>query len=118
MYRSLNNPQGLQGWNGGDPCEESSIGEACSGFCNYTYSIDSISKIQGMSLTRSLEVALYNLQNLKIFDVSSNNIIVKYHMAYLPMAHILLYEKNMSCCNYLSHNIPHSLLHMKRLRHL
>ncbi|KAK2373488.1 protein STRUBBELIG-RECEPTOR FAMILY [Trifolium repens] len=55
MYRSLNNPQGLQGWNGGDPCQESWIGVVCSGF-----SVIHI-KIQGMSLTGSLGAALYNL---------------------------------------------------------
>ncbi|KAK2423187.1 glucan synthase [Trifolium repens] len=55
MYRSLNNPQGLQGWNGGDPCQESWIGVACSGF-----SVIHI-KIQGMRLTGSLGAALYNL---------------------------------------------------------
>ncbi|KAI5408385.1 hypothetical protein KIW84_054278 [Lathyrus oleraceus] len=30
LYRSLNNPQGLHGWNGGDPCEEYWTGVACS----------------------------------------------------------------------------------------
>ncbi|PNX54854.1 protein strubbelig-receptor family 2-like, partial [Trifolium pratense] len=57
---SLNNPQGLQGCNGGDPCEESWIGVACSGF-----SVIHL-KIQGMRLTGSLGAALYNLPNLKI----------------------------------------------------
>ncbi|WJX17677.1 hypothetical protein P8452_07563 [Trifolium repens] len=68
MYGSLNNPQVLQGWNGGDPCEEAWTGVACSGS-----SVIHL-KIQGMNLTGSLGAALYNLQSLKIFDVSSNSI--------------------------------------------
>ncbi|GAU45772.1 hypothetical protein TSUD_24360 [Trifolium subterraneum] len=107
MYRSLNYPQVLQGWNGGDPCEESWTGVACSGS-----SIIHL-KIQGMNLTGSLGAALYNLQNLKIFDVSSNSIMGEIPYGLPPNAtHI-----NMAC-NYLSQNIPSSLSNMKRLRHL
>ncbi|WJX62418.1 hypothetical protein P8452_47417 [Trifolium repens] len=43
-------------------CEESWIGVACSGFSAIHL------KIQGMSLTGSHGAALYNLQNLKIFQ--------------------------------------------------
>ncbi|PNY04475.1 protein strubbelig-receptor family 2-like [Trifolium pratense] len=107
MYRSLNYPQVLQGWNGGDPCEESWTGVACSGS-----SIIHL-KIQGMNLTGSLGAALYNLQSLKIFDVSSNSIMGEIPYGLPPNAtHI-----NMAC-NYLSQNIPSSLSNMKKLRHL
>ncbi|CAJ2673115.1 unnamed protein product [Trifolium pratense] len=107
MYRSLNYPQVLQGWNGGDPCEESWTGVACSGS-----SIIHL-KIQGMNLTGSLGAALYNLQSLKIIDVSSNSIMGEIPYGLPPNAtHI-----NMAC-NYLSQNIPSSLSNMKKLRHL
>ncbi|XP_061348889.1 protein STRUBBELIG-RECEPTOR FAMILY 2-like [Gastrolobium bilobum] len=69
LYRALNYPTALQGWNGGDPCEESWTGVACSGS-----SVIHL-KIQGLNLTGYLGGSLYNLQNLKQLDVSSNNIV-------------------------------------------
>ncbi|CAK8571011.1 unnamed protein product [Lathyrus sativus] len=68
LYRSLNNPQGLHGWNGGDPCEEYWTGVACS-----ESSVIHL-KLQGLNLTGYLGSSLYNLQHLKIFDISSNGI--------------------------------------------
>ncbi|KAI5396604.1 hypothetical protein KIW84_062707 [Lathyrus oleraceus] len=107
LYRSLNNPQGLHGWNGGDPCEEYWTGVACS-----DSSVIHL-KIQGLNLTGYLGSSLYNLQNLKIFDISSNSIMGEIPYELPPNAtHI-----NMAC-NYLSQNIPHSLSNMKKLRHL
>ncbi|XP_045795282.1 protein STRUBBELIG-RECEPTOR FAMILY 2-like [Trifolium pratense] len=68
LYRSLNYSEALRGWNGSDPCEESWTGVACSGS-----SVIQL-KIQGLNLTGSL-CRLYNLRNLKLLDVSSNNIV-------------------------------------------
>ncbi|KAK2389194.1 hypothetical protein QL285_062804 [Trifolium repens] len=53
MYRSLNNPQGLQWW------------RSLRGVFDRR-SLFWVLKIQGMSLTRSLGAVLYYLQNLKI----------------------------------------------------
>ncbi|XP_020208173.1 protein STRUBBELIG-RECEPTOR FAMILY 2 [Cajanus cajan] len=68
LYRALNNPQVLHRWDGDDPCEESWKGVACSGS-----SVIHL-KIQGLNLTGFLGGLLYNLQNLKQLDVSSNSI--------------------------------------------
>ncbi|KAJ1396021.1 Serine-threonine/tyrosine-protein kinase, catalytic domain [Sesbania bispinosa] len=69
LYRALNYPPTLQGWNGNDPCEESWTGVACSGS-----SVIHL-KIRGLNLTGCLGSMLYNLRNLKQLDVSSNNIV-------------------------------------------
>nr|KYP32710.1 Protein STRUBBELIG-RECEPTOR FAMILY 2 [Cajanus cajan] len=107
LYRALNNPQVLHRWDGDDPCEESWKGVACSGS-----SVIHL-KIQGLNLTGFLGGLLYNLQNLKQLDVSSNSIEGEIPQGLPPNAtHI-----NMAC-NYLSQNIPHSLPTMEKLRHL
>ncbi|KAJ1409898.1 Serine-threonine/tyrosine-protein kinase, catalytic domain [Sesbania bispinosa] len=107
LYKTLNSPPVLQGWNGGDPCEESWTGVACSGS-----SVIHL-KIQGLNLTGDLGGLLYNLQNLKQLDVSSNNIVGEIPYGLPPNAtHINL------ACNYLSQNIPYSLSTMKKLRQL
>ncbi|XP_017414239.1 protein STRUBBELIG-RECEPTOR FAMILY 2 [Vigna angularis] len=69
LYRALNNPLALKGWNGNDPCEESWTGIACSGS-----SVIHI-QIQRLNLTGHLGSLLNNLQNLKQLDVSFNNIL-------------------------------------------
>ncbi|XP_027350087.1 protein STRUBBELIG-RECEPTOR FAMILY 2-like [Abrus precatorius] len=69
LYRALNYPPVLQGWNGSDPCEESWTGVACSGS-----SVIHL-KIRGLNLTGYLGSLLYDLRNLKRLDVSSNNIV-------------------------------------------
>ncbi|XP_027367613.1 protein STRUBBELIG-RECEPTOR FAMILY 2 [Abrus precatorius] len=69
LYRALNSPPVLHGWNGYDPCEESWMGVACSGS-----SVIHL-KIKGLNLTGYLGGFLNNLQNLKQLDVSSNNIV-------------------------------------------
>ncbi|KAK7345126.1 hypothetical protein VNO77_15587 [Canavalia gladiata] len=107
LYKALNKPPMLHGWNGGDPCAESWTGVACSGS-----SVIHL-KIQGLNLTGYLGGLLYNLQNLKQLDVSSNNIEGEIPRGLPPNAtHI-----NMAC-NHLSQNIPPSLSTMKKLRHL
>ncbi|KAG4397167.1 hypothetical protein GLYMA_10G091400v4 [Glycine max] len=107
LYRALNSPAVLNGWNGNDPCEESWTGVACSGS-----SVIHL-KIRGLSLTGYLGGLLNNLQNLKQLDVSSNNIMGEIPLGLPPNAtHI-----NMAC-NYLGQNIPHTLSTMKKLRHL
>ncbi|KAL1312338.1 hypothetical protein HN51_038955 [Arachis hypogaea] len=68
LYKALNYPPQLQGWNGSDPCEESWKGIACSGS-----SVIHI-KIRGLNLTGNFGSMLRDLQNLKELDVSSNNI--------------------------------------------
>ncbi|CAL5202243.1 unnamed protein product [Lathyrus oleraceus] len=91
LYRSLNNPQGLHGWNGGDPCEEYWTGVACS-----DSSVIHL-KIQGLNLTGYLGSSLYNLQNLKIFDISSNSIMgeIPYELppnaTHMNLSHNFLY---------------------------
>ncbi|CAJ1967474.1 unnamed protein product [Sphenostylis stenocarpa] len=107
LYRALNNPPVLHGWNGNDPCKESWTGVACSGS-----SVIHL-KIKGLNLTGYLGRLLNNLQNLKQFDVSFNNILGEIPQGLPPNAtHI-----NMAC-NYFSQNIPHSLSTMTKLRHL
>ncbi|XP_061346375.1 protein STRUBBELIG-RECEPTOR FAMILY 2-like [Gastrolobium bilobum] len=68
LYRALNYPSVLQGWNGSDPCEEYWTGVVCSGA-----SVEHL-KIQGLNLTGCFGSMLYNLHKLKELDVSSNNI--------------------------------------------
>ncbi|KAK7259500.1 hypothetical protein RIF29_25108 [Crotalaria pallida] len=69
LYKSLNYPLVLKGWNGSDPCEESWTGVACSG------SVVTHIKIQGLNLTGHLGSKLYSLNNLTKLDVSCNNIV-------------------------------------------
>ncbi|KAE9593882.1 putative protein kinase RLK-Pelle-LRR-V family [Lupinus albus] len=69
LYRTLNYPLVLQGWNGSDPCEESWAGVTCSGS-----SVIHL-KIQGLNLTGYLGSKLYSLNNLTELDVSSNMIV-------------------------------------------
>ncbi|CAL0321605.1 unnamed protein product [Lupinus luteus] len=107
LYRTLNSPPALQGWNGGDPCEESWTGVACSGS-----SVIHL-KIQGLHLNGYLGGLLNNLQNLTHLDVSENNLVGEIPYDLPPNAtHI-----NMAF-NFLNQNIPHSLSTMKKLRHL
>ncbi|XP_022640279.1 protein STRUBBELIG-RECEPTOR FAMILY 2 [Vigna radiata var. radiata] len=107
LYRTLNNPLALKGWNGNDPCEESWTGIACSGS-----SVIHI-QIQRLNLTGHLGSLLNNLQNLKQLDVSFNNILGEIPQGLPPNATHL----NMAC-NYFSENIPHSLSTMTKLAHL
>ncbi|XP_054777604.1 protein STRUBBELIG-RECEPTOR FAMILY 2 isoform X2 [Prosopis cineraria] len=107
LYKTLNYPPVLEKWNLEDPCEESWTGVACSGS-----SVVHL-KIQGLNLTGHLGSQLHHLHNLKMLDVSSNNIEGEIPFILPPNAtHI-----NMAC-NYLGQNIPHSLTMLKRLRHL
>ncbi|KAK7392822.1 hypothetical protein VNO78_21270 [Psophocarpus tetragonolobus] len=107
LYRALNNPPILNGWNGNDPCEESWTGVVCSGS-----SVVRV-KIRGLNLTGYLGDFLNNLQNLKQLDVSSNCIEGEIPQGLPPNAtHI-----NMAC-NYLGQTIPSSLSTMKKLKHL
>ncbi|XP_057505840.1 protein STRUBBELIG-RECEPTOR FAMILY 2 isoform X1 [Actinidia eriantha] len=109
MYAALNSPPQLQGWklSGGDPCEESWAGVACSGS-----SIIHI-KLNGLELTGKLGFRLSQLHSLKQLDVSSNNIQgeIPYGLP-LNATHINL------ACNNFSANIPYNLTFMKYLRHL
>ncbi|KAK7278841.1 hypothetical protein RJT34_23879 [Clitoria ternatea] len=107
LHRALNNPTVLQRWDGNDPCEESWTGVECSGS-----SVIHL-KIHGLNLTGYLGGLLYNLQNLKQLDVSSNNIVGEIPYGLPPNATFI----NMAC-NYFSQNIPHSLSTMKKLRRL
>ncbi|KAF8369448.1 hypothetical protein HHK36_032533 [Tetracentron sinense] len=109
LYRSLNNPPQLKGWqlNGGDPCEESWTGISCSG------SSVIFIKLHGLHLGGTLGGRLFNLHNLTQLDVSSNNIQGEIP-SLLPAkaTHINL------ACNNFSQSIPYSLTSMKYLRHL
>ncbi|KAI4300711.1 hypothetical protein L6164_034056 [Bauhinia variegata] len=104
---TLNNPPMLKGWNGSDPCQESWTGVECSGS-----SVIHL-EIQGLNLSGHLGGLLYNLQNLKENDVSSNNIVGEIPFGLPPSATYI----NMAS-NFLSQNIPPSLTTMKKLRHL
>ncbi|KAK7267354.1 hypothetical protein RIF29_20024 [Crotalaria pallida] len=108
LYRTLNYPPLLQGWNSGDPCEESWTGVACSGSSVIHLNIP------GLNLSGYLGGALLNnLHNLKHLDVSDNYLVGEIPYDLPPNAtHI-----NMAC-NFLSMNIPHSLSTMKKLRHM
>ncbi|XP_028777566.1 protein STRUBBELIG-RECEPTOR FAMILY 2 [Neltuma alba] len=68
LYKALNRPPVLENWSLGDPCEESWTGVACSGSSVIHLNI------QGFNLTGHLGSQLHNLHNLKMIDVSSNNI--------------------------------------------
>ncbi|KAI4348758.1 hypothetical protein L6164_009440 [Bauhinia variegata] len=107
LYRTLNNPPVLKGWNGADPCDESWTGVECSGS-----SVIHL-KIPGLNLTGYLGGQLYNLRNLKKLDVSSNSIGSEIPFGLPPNATYI----NMAS-NFLSKNIPHSLTTLKKLRHL
>ncbi|KAF3442623.1 hypothetical protein FNV43_RR16539 [Rhamnella rubrinervis] len=109
LYRTLNLPSELKGWRleGGDPCEELWTGVSCFGS-----SIIYI-KLHGLNLTGYLGGQLYNLQNLKHLDISSNNLQGQIPYGLPPNAIHL----NMAC-NSFTQNIPHSLPIMKNLRHL
>ncbi|KAF1859968.1 hypothetical protein Lal_00027815 [Lupinus albus] len=67
LYRTLNYPPALQGWNGGDPCEESWTGVACSGssVIHLNLSHNFLSGPIGNVFT--------GLDNFKEMDLSYNN---------------------------------------------
>ncbi|PSS01834.1 Protein STRUBBELIG-RECEPTOR FAMILY 2 like [Actinidia chinensis var. chinensis] len=95
MYAALNNPPQLQGWklSGGDPCEESWAGVACSGS-----SVIHI-KLHGLQLTGKLGFRLSQLHSLKQLDVSSNNI-----QGEIPYGLPFNATNISSSCRNLSHN--------------
>ncbi|KAK1316367.1 Protein STRUBBELIG-RECEPTOR FAMILY 8 [Acorus calamus] len=68
LYKSLNIPPQLTGWEGGDPCAESWKGISCLG-----RSVTTI-KIQGLGIRGSLGIEFSALSSLKELDVSDNNI--------------------------------------------
>ncbi|KAF8043810.1 hypothetical protein BT93_A1961 [Corymbia citriodora subsp. variegata] len=109
LYAALNYPAQLKGWrsDGGDPCEESWTGVACSG-SSVIYL-----KLNGLNLSGSLGDRLYNFHNLKQLDMSSNNIQGDIPYGLPPnVTHLNL------ACNKLIQSIPHSLPSLKNLRHL
>ncbi|GFY96277.1 STRUBBELIG-receptor family 2 [Actinidia rufa] len=109
MYAALNNPPQLQGWklSGGDPCEESWAGVACSGS-----SVIHI-KLHGLQLTGKLGFRLSQLHSLKQLDVSSNNI-----QGEIPYGLPFNATNINLACNNFSANIPYTLTFMKNLHHL
>ncbi|KAF6158802.1 hypothetical protein GIB67_040316 [Kingdonia uniflora] len=109
LYRSLNNPPQLIGWNsiGGDPCEESWKGISCSG------SSVIFIKLNELELRGHFGNQLSNMLNLKQLDVSFNQIQGEIPMLLPPNAtHIDLSFNNFS------QSIPYSLTFMKHLHHL
>ncbi|OVA06645.1 Protein kinase domain [Macleaya cordata] len=109
LYKALNKPQQLVGWNlsGGDPCEESWKGISCSGSSVIFITLN------GLELSGNLGGNLFHLFNLKQLDVSSNHIHGEIPYSLPPNAtHIDLSSNNFS------QNIPFSLTSMKYLRHL
>uniref|UniRef100_A0A1D1Z922 Protein STRUBBELIG-RECEPTOR FAMILY 8 n=1 Tax=Anthurium amnicola TaxID=1678845 RepID=A0A1D1Z922_9ARAE len=109
LYGSLNNPSQLSRWkpNGGDPCEESWKGIACSGS-----SIVSI-HIPGLDLNGSLGYLLSNLLSLRTLDVSNNRIHDQIPYQLPPNLTYLNLAKN-----NLTGNLPYSISAMVSLNYL
>ncbi|MCL7042252.1 hypothetical protein MKW94_021790 [Papaver nudicaule] len=111
MYKSLNQPPQLVGWNlksAGDPCEESWKGITCSGS-----SVVSI-QLNGLELNGTLGANLfYLLLNVKHLDISDNHIHGEIPSSLPPNAtHV-----NLSYNNF-NHNTTFLLKPMKYLEHL
>ncbi|XP_057547894.1 protein STRUBBELIG-RECEPTOR FAMILY 2 [Amaranthus tricolor] len=109
MYISLNKPGQLKGWTtqGGDPCEQSWTGVECSGS-----SVIHI-KLRGLGLEGHPGGQLFNLHNLKIFDISLNNIQGQIPDNLPPN----VIQLNLSSNKFLL-GIPQSLSYLRNLRHL
>ncbi|KAL9278673.1 putative protein STRUBBELIG-RECEPTOR FAMILY 2, protein kinase RLK-Pelle-LRR-V family [Arabidopsis thaliana] len=109
LYKSLRNPEQLRGWRleGGDPCGEAWLGISCSGS-----SIVDL-QLRELKLLGSLGNQLQHLHNLKILDVSFNNLEGEIPFGLPPNAtHI-----NMAY-NNLTQSIPFSLPLMTSLQSL
>eukprot|EP00252_Welwitschia_mirabilis_P023527 TRINITY_DN6674_c0_g1_i3.p1 TRINITY_DN6674_c0_g1~~TRINITY_DN6674_c0_g1_i3.p1 ORF type:complete len:725 (-),score=143.95 TRINITY_DN6674_c0_g1_i3:489-2663(-) len=110
LYKSLNNPQQLTGWNtngGVDPCAQSWKGVTCSGSA-----VTSL-QLSGLGLTGTLYYELSSFPSLKILDLSNNAITGNIPYS-LPQN---LQEFNLAS-NQLSGNIPYSISGMTNLTKL